>query len=191
MASAGRSTSLSVVAQSDIDTRSTCWPRQVVPPTQQVPSGWMAATGGPGWRHLRRSRTGTWLRTTSSEETESGGHGARRSRSTMPFVAIVVDLAAPTPVLAAGPTHPNRVRLTIVTGLPRTRRGNRPAVKVQPVAAAAPVADTTAEAAECSRCRRPAGRPGAAPRASAALPGPRCPGRPSARPANRGSTCSP
>src|ERR1017187_284184 len=34
--------------------------------------------------------------------TESGGHGARRGRSTLPFVPIVVDLAAPTPVLAAG-----------------------------------------------------------------------------------------
>jgi nitronate monooxygenase len=34
--------------------------------------------------------------------TESGGHGARCGRSTLPFVPIVVDLAAPTPVLAAG-----------------------------------------------------------------------------------------
>ena len=34
--------------------------------------------------------------------TEGGGHGARRGRSTLPFVPVVVDLAAPTPVLAAG-----------------------------------------------------------------------------------------
>ncbi|HEY9241252.1 MAG TPA: nitronate monooxygenase, partial [Streptosporangiaceae bacterium] len=34
--------------------------------------------------------------------TEAGGHGARRGRSTLPFVPVVVDLAAPTPVLAAG-----------------------------------------------------------------------------------------
>ncbi|MFE2922990.1 nitronate monooxygenase [Streptomyces goshikiensis] len=34
--------------------------------------------------------------------TESGGHGARRGRSTLPFVPLVVDLAAPVPVLAAG-----------------------------------------------------------------------------------------
>jgi nitronate monooxygenase len=34
--------------------------------------------------------------------TEGGGHGARRGRSTLPFVPAVVDLAAPTPVLAAG-----------------------------------------------------------------------------------------
>ncbi|MFJ9896052.1 NAD(P)H-dependent flavin oxidoreductase [Streptomyces sp. NPDC091280] len=33
---------------------------------------------------------------------ESGGHGARHGRSTLPFVPVVVDLAAPTPVLAAG-----------------------------------------------------------------------------------------
>src|SRR5450755_1019088 len=37
-----------------------------------------------------------------AQETEGGGHGARRGRSTLPFVPIVVDLAAPTPVLAAG-----------------------------------------------------------------------------------------
>src|ERR1017187_2907324 len=37
-----------------------------------------------------------------AQGTESGGHGAQRGRSTLPFVPIVVDLAAPTPVLAAG-----------------------------------------------------------------------------------------
>jgi len=37
-----------------------------------------------------------------AQGTESGGHGARRGRSTLPFVPIVADLAAPTPVLAAG-----------------------------------------------------------------------------------------
>lgn len=37
-----------------------------------------------------------------AQGTESGGHGARRGRSTLPFVPVVVDLAAPTPVLAAG-----------------------------------------------------------------------------------------
>jgi nitronate monooxygenase len=37
-----------------------------------------------------------------AQGTESGGHGARRGRSTLPFVPLVVDLAAPTPVLAAG-----------------------------------------------------------------------------------------
>lgn len=35
-----------------------------------------------------------------AQGTEAGGHGGRRS--TLPFVPIVVDLAAPTPVLAAG-----------------------------------------------------------------------------------------
>jgi nitronate monooxygenase len=37
-----------------------------------------------------------------AQGTESGGHGARHGRSTLPFVPVVVDLAAPTPVLAAG-----------------------------------------------------------------------------------------
>ncbi|WBB70058.1 nitronate monooxygenase [Micromonospora sp. WMMD812] len=37
-----------------------------------------------------------------AQGTESGGHGARQGRSTLPFVPIVVDLAAPVPVLAAG-----------------------------------------------------------------------------------------
>jgi nitronate monooxygenase len=37
-----------------------------------------------------------------AQGTESGGHGGRRGISTLPFVPMVVDLAAPTPVLAAG-----------------------------------------------------------------------------------------
>jgi nitronate monooxygenase len=37
-----------------------------------------------------------------AQGTESGGHGARNGRSTLPFVPAVVDLAAPVPVLAAG-----------------------------------------------------------------------------------------
>lgn len=37
-----------------------------------------------------------------AQGTESGGHGARHGRSTLPFVPAVVDLAAPVPVLAAG-----------------------------------------------------------------------------------------
>lgn len=37
-----------------------------------------------------------------AQGSESGGHGARRGRSTLPFVPVVVDLAAPVPVLAAG-----------------------------------------------------------------------------------------
>ncbi|ADI03454.1 dioxygenase [Streptomyces bingchenggensis BCW-1] len=37
-----------------------------------------------------------------AQGTEAGGHGARHGRSTLPFVPLVVDLAAPVPVLAAG-----------------------------------------------------------------------------------------
>jgi nitronate monooxygenase len=37
-----------------------------------------------------------------AQGTEAGGHGARHGRSTLPFVPVVVDVAAPVPVLAAG-----------------------------------------------------------------------------------------
>jgi nitronate monooxygenase len=37
-----------------------------------------------------------------AQGTEAGGHGSRRGRSTLPFVPVVADLVAPTPVLAAG-----------------------------------------------------------------------------------------
>jgi nitronate monooxygenase len=37
-----------------------------------------------------------------AQGSESGGHGGRRGMSTLPFVPLVVDLASPTPVLAAG-----------------------------------------------------------------------------------------
>jgi nitronate monooxygenase len=37
-----------------------------------------------------------------AQGTESGGHGARDGMSTLPFVPLVVDLAGPVPVLAAG-----------------------------------------------------------------------------------------
>jgi len=37
-----------------------------------------------------------------AQGTEAGGHGALRGWSTLPFVPVVVDLAAPVPVLAAG-----------------------------------------------------------------------------------------
>lgn len=43
-----------------------------------------------------------------AQGTEAGGHGARRGRSTLPFVPAVVDLVAPVPVLAAGFRKPYR-----------------------------------------------------------------------------------
>ncbi|GAA2589743.1 hypothetical protein GCM10010435_80460 [Winogradskya consettensis] len=43
-----------------------------------------------------------------AQGTESGGHGARHGRSTLPFIPAVVDLVAPVPVLAAGGTADGR-----------------------------------------------------------------------------------
>jgi nitronate monooxygenase len=67
---------------------------------------------------IRRAGTALIIQVTGAEEarqavdlgadvivaqgTEGGGHGARHGRSTLPFVPVVVDLAAPVPVLAAG-----------------------------------------------------------------------------------------
>ncbi len=87
---------------------------------QARPSAVMLSFGDP--RPLsdlvRRAGTALILQVTDLEEarqaadlgadvivaqgTESGGHGARQGRSTMTFVPVVADLAAPIPVLAAG-----------------------------------------------------------------------------------------
>ncbi|HEY1319360.1 MAG TPA: nitronate monooxygenase [Streptosporangiaceae bacterium] len=72
----------------------------------------------PFTEHVRRAGAALILQVTSLAEarlavelgadvivaqgTEAGGHGARRGRSTLAFVPVVADLAAPTPVLAAG-----------------------------------------------------------------------------------------
>jgi nitronate monooxygenase len=84
------------------------------------PSAVMLSFGDPGpyAEHVRRAGALLILQVTDLEEaeravdlgadvivaqgTESGGHGALRGRSTLPFVPAVVDLVAPVPVLAAG-----------------------------------------------------------------------------------------
>ncbi|MFG2832987.1 NAD(P)H-dependent flavin oxidoreductase [Streptomyces sp. NPDC048434] len=84
------------------------------------PSAVMLSFGDPSpyTEHVRRAGALLILQVTDLEEakqavdlgadvivaqgTESGGHGAVRGRSTMPFVPAVVDLVAPVPVLAAG-----------------------------------------------------------------------------------------
>ncbi|MFI7616067.1 NAD(P)H-dependent flavin oxidoreductase [Nonomuraea terrae] len=84
------------------------------------PSAVMLSFGDPGpyAEHVRRAGALLILQVTDLEEarravdlgadvivaqgTESGGHGAARGRSTLPFVPAVVDLVAPVPVLAAG-----------------------------------------------------------------------------------------
>ena len=65
IAAAERSTSSSVVAQFEIDTRSTYSSFQVVPPSQQVPSRWTAATAARLASSPPGRRTSTWLSTTS------------------------------------------------------------------------------------------------------------------------------
>jgi nitronate monooxygenase len=87
---------------------------------KQNPSAVMLSFGDPRAfaEPIRRAGAALILQVTDLEEarqavhlgadvivaqgTEGGGHGARCGRSTLPFVPVVVDLAAPTPVLAAG-----------------------------------------------------------------------------------------
>lgn len=57
---------------------------------------------------------------------ESGGHGARQGRSTLSFVPVVVDLAAPVPVLAAGGIADGRgVAAALALGAAGTLIGTR------------------------------------------------------------------
>ncbi|MGC9540393.1 NAD(P)H-dependent flavin oxidoreductase [Streptomyces sp. UG1] len=84
------------------------------------PAAMMLSFGDPSpfAKRVRDSGTALILQVTDLEEarravdlgadvivaqgTEAGGHGSGRGRSTLPFVPVVVDLAAPVPVLAAG-----------------------------------------------------------------------------------------
>ncbi|MFB6960997.1 NAD(P)H-dependent flavin oxidoreductase [Streptomyces sp. NPDC056309] len=87
---------------------------------EQRPAAVMLSFGDPGpfAERVRGAGTALILQVTDLEEarravdlgadvivaqgTEAGGHGARHGRSTLPFVPVVADLAAPVPVLAAG-----------------------------------------------------------------------------------------
>jgi nitronate monooxygenase len=61
-----------------------------------------------------------------AQGTEAGGHGGRRGRSTLSFVPVVVDLAAPTPVLAAGGIADGRgVAAALVLGAAGALLGTR------------------------------------------------------------------
>ena len=72
-----------------------------------------------------------------AQGTEAGGHSGGRGRSTLPFVPIVADLAAPTPVLAAGGIADGRgVAAALVLGAAGALIGTRfqatPEALVQP-----------------------------------------------------------
>ena len=87
---------------------------------EHQPAAVMLSFGDPSpfAERVRRAGTALIIQVTDLEEarravdlgadvivaqgSESGGHGARHGRSTLPFVPVVVDLAAPVPVLAAG-----------------------------------------------------------------------------------------
>ena len=74
-----------------------------------------------------------------AQGTEAGGHGARWGRSTLPFVPVVADLAAPTPVLAAGGIADGRgVAAALVLGAAGALIGTR--FQVTPEALADPAA---------------------------------------------------
>jgi nitronate monooxygenase len=61
-----------------------------------------------------------------AQGTESGGHGARHGRSTLPFVPVVVDLAAPVPVPAVGGIAEGRgVAAALVLGAAGALLGTR------------------------------------------------------------------
>ncbi|MFI1095412.1 nitronate monooxygenase [Streptomyces sp. NPDC020917] len=80
-----------------------------------------------------------------AQGTESGGHGARQGRSTLPFVPAVADLAGPVPVLAAGGIADGRgvaaaLALGAAGALVGTRFQATPEALVDPAAAAAIVA---------------------------------------------------
>lgn len=58
-----------------------------------------------------------------AQGSEAGGHGGRRA--TLPFVPIVVDLAEPTPVLAAGGIADGRVAAVLALGAAGALIGTR------------------------------------------------------------------
>lgn len=90
-----------------------------------------------------------------AQGTEGGGHGARRGRSTLPFVPAVADLVAPTPVLAAGGIADGRgVAAALALGASGALIGTRyqaTAEALVPEATAKAIVAATAEETERNR----------------------------------------
>jgi len=88
-----------------------------------------------------------------AQGTEAGGHGGRRS--TLPFVPVVVDLAAPTPVLAAGGIADGRgIAAALALGAAGALLGTRFLVALEalvPAAATKAVLEAGGEDTERSR----------------------------------------
>lgn len=124
-----------------------CWAADVAAVEQALefdPAAIMLAFGDPTpfLQPIRRSDTLLMIQVTDLAEarqaldvgadiivvqgTESGGHGARRGRSTLPFVPVVADMAGPTPVLAAGGVADGRgVAASLVLGAAGALLGTR------------------------------------------------------------------
>jgi nitronate monooxygenase len=90
-----------------------------------------------------------------AQGTEAGGHSGGRGRATLPFVPVVVDLAAPTPVLAAGGIADGRgLAAALVLGAAGALIGTRFQASLEaliPAAAAKAILDGSGEDTERNR----------------------------------------
>ena len=95
MAAAERSTSASVVDQFENDTRRTSRPPQRVPPSQQVPSRWIAAIAARLAASSPARRTSTWLSTTSLRTSAPGDPGQQAGHAPGVRAAALDELGHP------------------------------------------------------------------------------------------------
>ena len=112
-----------------------------------------------------------------AQGTEAGGHGSVRGWSTLPFVPVVADLAAPTPVLAAGGIADGRgVAAALALGAAGALVGTRflatPEALIDPSAAKAIMEGSgkTPSVTACSTSPAAPGGPGGTPPGPSATP---------------------